>query len=30
MGIKAMKIKPTNMVRGKEKKNRYAKLNTGR
>ena len=27
---KAMKIKLTNMLRGKERKNRYAKLNRGR
>ena len=25
-----MKTKPTNMLRGKERKNRYAKLNRGR
>ena len=35
MGNKAMKIKLTNMLRGKERKekkrkNRYAKLNRGR
>ena len=30
MGYKAMKIKLTNMLRGKERKNRYAKLNRGR
>ena len=27
---KAMKVKLTNMLRGKERKNRYAKLNRGR
>ena len=27
---KAMKIKQTNVLRGKERKNRYAKLNRGR
>ena len=30
LGNKAMKIKVTNMLRGKERKNRYAKLNKGR
>ena len=33
LGTKAMKIKLTNMLRGKEReerKNRYAKLNRGR
>ena len=30
MGNKAMKTKLTNMLRGKERKNRYAKLNRGR
>ena len=30
MGNKAMKINLTNMLRGKERKNRYAKLNRGR
>ena len=33
VGNKAMKIKPTNMLRGKkrkERKNRYAKLDSGR
>ena len=30
MGNKAMKIKPINMLRGKKRKNRYAKLNRGR
>ena len=29
MGNKAMKTKLTNMLRGKERKNRYAKLNRG-
>ena len=29
-GNKAMKTKLTNMLRGKERKNRYAKLNKGR
>ena len=30
VGNKAMKTKLTNMLRGKEGKNRYAKLNRGR
>ena len=30
MGNKAMKTKLANMLRGKERKNRYAKLNRGR
>jgi len=30
VGNKAMKTKLTNMLRGKERKNRYAKLNRGR
>ena len=30
MGNKAMKTKLTNMLRGKERKNRYAKLYRGR
>ena len=30
MGNKAMKTNLTNMLRGKEKKNTYAKLNRGR
>ena len=30
MGKKAMKTKLTNMLREKERKNRYAKLNRGR
>ena len=30
VGNKAMKTKLTNMLRGKEKKNRYTKLNRGR
>jgi len=30
VGNKAMKTKLTNMLRGKERKNRYAKLNGGR
>jgi len=30
MRNKAMKTKLTNMLRGKERKNRYAKLNRGR
>ena len=30
MGNKAMKTKLTNMLRGKERKNTYAKLNRGR
>ena len=30
VGNKAMKTKLTNMLRGKERKNRYAKLNKGR
>ena len=30
LGNKAMKIKLTNMLRGKERKNRHAKLNSGR
>ena len=30
VGNKAMKIKLTNMLRGKERKNRYAKLKRGR
>ena len=30
LGNKAMKTKLTNMLRGKERKNRYAKLNRGR
>ena len=30
LGNKAMKIKLTNILRGKERKNRYAKLNRGR
>ena len=30
MGNKAMKTKLTNMLRGKERKNRYVKLNRGR
>ena len=29
-GNKAMKTKRTNILRGKERKNRYAKLNKGR
>ena len=29
MGNKAMKTKLTNMLRGKERKNRYADLNRG-
>ena len=29
-GNKAMKIKLTNMLRGKERKKRYVKLNRGR
>ena len=29
LGNKAMKIKLTNMLRGKERKNRYARLNRG-
>ena len=29
VGNKAMKIKLTNMLRGKERKNRYARLNRG-
>ena len=30
MGNKIMKIKLANMLRGKERKNRYAKFNRGR
>ena len=30
VGNKAMKTKLTNILRGKERKNRYAKLNRGR
>ena len=30
LGNKAMKIKLANMLRGKERKNRYTKLNRGR
>ena len=30
MENKAMKIRLTNMLRGKERKNRHAKLNRGR
>ena len=30
VGNKAMKTKPTNMLRGKERKNSYVKLNRGR
>ena len=30
MGNNAMKTKLTNMLRGKERKNRYAKLNRGK
>ena len=30
MGNKAIKIKLTNVLRGKKRKNRYAKLNRGR
>ena len=30
MGNDAMKTKLTNMLRGKERKNRYAELNRGR
>ena len=30
VGNKAMKTSLTNMLRGKERKNRYAKLNRGR
>ena len=30
VGNKAMKTELTNMLRGKERKNRYAKLNRGR
>jgi len=30
VGNKAMKTKLTNMLRGKERKNRYEKLNRGR
>ena len=30
VGNKAMKTKLTNMLRGKERKNRYAQLNRGR
>ena len=30
MGNKAMKTKLTNMLRGKERKKRYAELNRGR
>ena len=30
MRYKAMKTKLTNMLRGKERKNRYAKLNRGK
>ena len=30
MGNKALKRKLTNMLRGKERKNRYAQLNRGR
>ena len=30
MGNNAMKTKLTNVLRGKERKNRYAKLNRGR
>ena len=30
MGNKAMKTKLKNMLRGKKRKNRYAKLNRGR
>ena len=30
LGNKAMKIKVANMLRGKERKNRYAKLNRDR
>ena len=30
MGNKAMKTKLTNMLRGKERKNGFAKLNRGR